>query len=162
MAKPTTAQGYDPETTAHARATCLYVATKLGDLMDDLVLVGGLVPSLLIGGSGADDDRVAGAHVGTTDVDLGLALELLGTGLYSTLTERLRSAGFECDANDRGTPRGSGGGQARRTGEWASTFSCSRASRAIEAVGCGTSSQTLPPSSCRACTSRSRIRCPFR
>ena len=57
MAKPTTAQGYDPETTAHARATCLYVATKLGDL----VLVGGLVPSPLIGGSGADDDRVAGA-----------------------------------------------------------------------------------------------------
>jgi hypothetical protein len=30
------------------RSTCLYVATKLGDLLDDLVVVGGPVPSLLI------------------------------------------------------------------------------------------------------------------
>jgi hypothetical protein len=30
------------------RQTCLYVATKLGDLLDELVVVGGLVPSLLI------------------------------------------------------------------------------------------------------------------
>jgi hypothetical protein len=29
---------------AEVRATCLYVATKLGDLMDELVVVGGLVP----------------------------------------------------------------------------------------------------------------------
>ena len=30
------------------RATCLYVATKLGDIMDELVVVGGLVPSLFV------------------------------------------------------------------------------------------------------------------
>ena len=29
------------------RQTCLYVATKLGDLLHDLIVVGGLVPSLL-------------------------------------------------------------------------------------------------------------------
>jgi hypothetical protein len=30
------------------KATCLYLATKLGDLMPELIVVGGLVPSLLI------------------------------------------------------------------------------------------------------------------
>ena len=33
--KPTTAAGYRPEFLERVRATCLYVATKLGDLMDD-------------------------------------------------------------------------------------------------------------------------------
>ena len=46
--KPRTAAGYKPEQVARVRATCLYLATKLGDLMNDLVVVGGLVPSLLI------------------------------------------------------------------------------------------------------------------
>ena len=46
--KPTTAAGYRPEYLELVRSTCLYVATKLGDLMDDTVVVGGLVPSLLI------------------------------------------------------------------------------------------------------------------
>lgn len=34
--KPRTAAGYDQTHVAHVRATCLYVATKLGDLMDDV------------------------------------------------------------------------------------------------------------------------------
>ena len=46
--KPSTADGYDLATTRHAKATCLYVATKLGDLMDSVVVIGGLVPSLLV------------------------------------------------------------------------------------------------------------------
>ena len=46
--KPTTAAGYRPEHVALVWSTCLYVATKLGDLMDDIVVVGGLVPSLLV------------------------------------------------------------------------------------------------------------------
>jgi hypothetical protein len=46
--KPTTAMGYPPDQIARVRATCLYLATKLGDLMLELVLVGGLVPSLLL------------------------------------------------------------------------------------------------------------------
>ena len=48
MKKPTTAAGYEPAFTSAVRATCLYVATKLGDLADDTVVVGGLVPSLII------------------------------------------------------------------------------------------------------------------
>lgn len=46
--KPTTADGYSPAYAEMVRATCLYVATKLGDLTDDMVVVGGLVPSLII------------------------------------------------------------------------------------------------------------------
>ncbi len=46
--KPTTAAGYLPEQVVRVKATCLYLATKLGDLMPELVVVGGLVPSLLI------------------------------------------------------------------------------------------------------------------
>lgn len=101
-AKPPTSDGYDLATTRHAEATCLYVATKLGDLIDSMVVVGGLVPSLLI----RHDQRapIADPHVGTMDVDLGLDVELLTTGLYQPLTDRLRDAGFAPDTNDRGNP----------------------------------------------------------
>ena len=100
--KPPTADGYDLATTRHARATCLYVATKLGDLMDKIVVIGGLVPSLIV----PQDPRAGGAepHVGTMDLDLGLNVELLTTGLYQPLADRLRSAGFTLDTNDRGNP----------------------------------------------------------
>ena len=46
--KPTIAAGYGGGQTELVRATCLYVATKLGDIIDELVVVGGLVPSLLV------------------------------------------------------------------------------------------------------------------
>lgn len=100
--KPTTAAGYELGQVELVRATCLYVATKLGDLMDELVVVGGLVPSLLI-----PADRLptgADAHVGTMDLDVGLTLTLLDEGRYKTLTERLRRAGFAQDVNERGNP----------------------------------------------------------
>lgn len=48
MTKPRTAAGYHPSQARSVRATCLYVATKLGDLADDVVVVGGLVPSLIV------------------------------------------------------------------------------------------------------------------
>ena len=64
----TTADSYAGEHTEFVRSTCLYVATKLGEIMEELVVIGGLVPSLLIG----HDDLPAGAepHVGTMDLDL--------------------------------------------------------------------------------------------
>jgi hypothetical protein len=46
--KPKRASEYTSEQMELVRATCLYVATKLGDMMDDLVIVGGLVPSLIV------------------------------------------------------------------------------------------------------------------
>ena len=46
--KPNRASEYKSKQVELVRAACLYVATKLGDLMDDMVVIGGLVPSLLI------------------------------------------------------------------------------------------------------------------
>ena len=42
--KPSFASDYKRKDLELVRQTCLYVATKLGDLLDDLVVVGGLVP----------------------------------------------------------------------------------------------------------------------
>lgn len=98
--KPTTAAGYPPDQVARVKATCLYLATRLGDLMDELVVVGGLVPSLLI-----DQEHLAEnvtPHVGTLDLDLGLAFALVGEERYKEVAERLRHAGFEADKNDEG------------------------------------------------------------
>jgi hypothetical protein len=89
--KPKRASEYKSEQVELVRATCLYVATKLGDLMDELVVVGGLVPSLLIDQATLPDDT--DAHVGTMDLDVGLTLALIDEGRYKTLTERMRAAG---------------------------------------------------------------------
>jgi hypothetical protein len=72
MDKPKRASEYESEQTELVRATCLYVATKLGDLMEDLVIVGGLVPSLIV--DQTDLPEGADAHVGTMDLDVGLQL----------------------------------------------------------------------------------------
>jgi hypothetical protein len=100
--KPTRASEYRSEQVELVRSTCLYVATKLGDLMDDVVVVGGLVPSLLIDQGALPEG--ASAHVGTMDLDVGLKLALLDQGRYRTLTSRLRDAGFTQDQTDEGRP----------------------------------------------------------
>ncbi len=100
--KPTTAAGYPPDQVARVKSTCLYLATKLGDLMDEIVVVGGLVPSLLI-----DQEHLAEnvtPHVGTLDLDLGLAFALVGEERYKEVAERLRHAGFKPDESDEGKP----------------------------------------------------------
>lgn len=100
--KPNRASGYVADQVHYVRATCLYVATKLGDLLDDTVIIGGLVPSLLIDQTKlrSNDDR----HAGTLDLDVGLALAILDDQRYQALTERLRQAGFSGDENDDGKP----------------------------------------------------------
>ncbi|MEI7940850.1 MAG: hypothetical protein WCK27_29600 [Verrucomicrobiota bacterium] len=100
--KPTTAAGYAPDQIARVRATCLYLATKLGDLMPELVVVGGLVPSLLIDQQNLPENVTP--HVGTLDLDLGLAFALVGEQRYQAVAERLRTAGFEMDRNEEGHP----------------------------------------------------------
>ncbi len=97
MKKPRTASGYDTQQTSLVRATCLYVATKLGDLVDDVIVVGGLVPSLII--EQADEIE---KHVGTMDLDIGLQIALLDDKRYEALTDRLESAGFGPDTNEKG------------------------------------------------------------
>lgn len=98
--KPNRASGYSSEQVRVVRSTCLYVATKLGDLLDNVVVVGGLVPTLLIEQSSLPEG--ASAHVGTSDLDVGLELALLGEGRYRTFTERLRDAGFAPDRTEDG------------------------------------------------------------
>jgi len=98
--RPSYALEYRPEQVDLVLQTCLYVATKLGDLLDDLVVVGGLVPSLLI----PRESLTPGvdAHIGTMDLDLGLTLALLDGKRYENFTERLRRAGFGPDTNEAG------------------------------------------------------------
>ncbi len=98
MPKPTTKAGYDRNQVAHVRAACLYLATKVGDLLDELVIVGGLVPTLLIDQA----QRGVEEHVGTLDLDVGMQLALLDDRRYTKLTERLRAAGFGPDTNEKG------------------------------------------------------------
>lgn len=100
--KPLFATDYKREDLELVRQTCLYVATKLGDLLDDLVVVGGLVPSLLI----PDESLPAGedVHIGTTDLDLGLSLAILDTKRYEDLSLRLHRADFKPDENEEGNP----------------------------------------------------------
>jgi hypothetical protein len=95
-----TAADYSPEQTDLIRAVTLTAATILGDYMDDLAVVGGLVPSLLIPPTALP----AGAepHVGTMDLDLGLDLAILDEHRYEGIAERLREAGFAPDASEEG------------------------------------------------------------
>jgi hypothetical protein len=100
--KPTTAKEYSSDQFKLVLATCLYVATFLGDYMEDIVIVGGLVPSLLI-----DQDSLpegAEQHVGTIDLDIGLALAILEDKRYEAIAGSLRRAGFSQDISDRGDP----------------------------------------------------------
>ncbi len=98
--KPLFAHDYTKENVELVHQTCLYVSTKLGDLLDDLVVVGGLVPSLLI----PDESLPAGedVHIGTMDLDLGLSLAILNRERYEDLTQRLHRSGFEPDENEEG------------------------------------------------------------
>lgn len=98
--KPTNAAGYTPDMLELMRSTCLYLATVLGDLMNDIAIVGGLVPSLILPDIPPGDPY--GPHVGTSDVDLALSLALLDEERYKAVSERLRRAGFEPDENDEG------------------------------------------------------------
>src|SRR5271157_3141101 len=100
--KPNTAAGYPPGQVARVKATCLYLATKLGDLMPELVVVGGLVPSLLIDQQNLPENVTP--HVGTLDLDLGLAFALVGEARYQEVAKRLRNAKFEPDKNEEGQP----------------------------------------------------------
>lgn len=98
--KPPVASEYRSEQVDLVRKTCLYVATKLGDLLDKLVVVGGLVPSLLIPAESLSEGEAP--HIGTMDLDLGLSLALLDTKRYEDFTKRLRNAGFKPDINEKG------------------------------------------------------------
>ena len=99
-AKPKTAAGYSTTQAELVRSTCLYVATILGDLMDSIVIVGGLAPSLLIDQQALPEG--ADPHPGTLDLDIGLHAAVLDDKLYQRIADRLRGVGFKQGTNDAG------------------------------------------------------------
>lgn len=102
--KPRERSGYRREETLQVESACLTVAVTLGALMDDLCIVGGLVPSLIIDRElGADEDPDE-SHPGTNDLDVGIAVALLDDRQYAEIGRRLRQEGFEPDTNEKGNP----------------------------------------------------------
>ena len=85
-----TARDYPPGLAEEARRMALHLATLLGDLADDVVLVGGLVPYLIV-----DQERASEPHVGSRDVDLGFSAAVLGEQRYREISRRLKRHGFE-------------------------------------------------------------------
>lgn len=100
--KPPTADFYADEDVQLVRSACLTLATYLGPFLDDLVVVGGLVPTLLIERPDSGRER----HVGTKDLDLGLHLAILRESRYAELVAHLQSASFEPDKTGQGKPAG--------------------------------------------------------
>ena len=106
MNKPSSHIGYSEDDLENVRKCCLYLATILGDFKDDIVIVGGLVPSLLkdhinpYAEPGSDSPLSAIPH--TKDLDIGLALSILDEEKYTELSALLRSADFAPDENDDG------------------------------------------------------------
>lgn len=100
--EPRVAADYVPGCSTIVRRTCLEIATRLGDFGDELRVVGGLVPSLIIDQA----NRAAGvdAHIGTIDLDLGLSIVVLDEQLYEQIAKRLHEAGFTPDENPSGNP----------------------------------------------------------
>jgi hypothetical protein len=100
--EPRVAADYAPGCSTIIRQTCLEVATRLGDFRDEMRVVGGLVPSLIIDQS----NRAPGVdeHIGTIDLDLGLSIVVLDDHLYEQIAKRLHEAGFSPDVNPAGNP----------------------------------------------------------
>lgn len=102
--KPRDRSGYRPEETLQVESACLSVAVTLGALMDDLCIVGGLVPSLIIDRALEEEGGDNETHPGTNDLDVGLAIALLDNQQYAEISRRLRQEGFRPDENEKGNP----------------------------------------------------------
>jgi predicted nucleotidyltransferase len=98
--KPQQADGYSLEETELVRSACLTIAAILGDLMNDVCIVGGLVPSMICEAEVDPAAVAADAHCGTMDLDVGLSLALLDDERYKEMAERLRERGFKPDKNE--------------------------------------------------------------
>ncbi|WP_052351669.1 nucleotidyl transferase AbiEii/AbiGii toxin family protein [Deinococcus pimensis] len=87
MSKPQHATGYGERTTEAVRRVLIDIAHLLGPYREQLVVVGGLVPSLIL----ASDE----AHIGTMDIDLALdAAVLKEDDAYAEVIRLLEGGGF--------------------------------------------------------------------
>ncbi|HEX6154062.1 MAG TPA: nucleotidyl transferase AbiEii/AbiGii toxin family protein [Solirubrobacterales bacterium] len=81
---------------------CLTVIGTLGAYLDDLCVVGGLVPTLLIDRRLEPSETEEDRHPGTNDFDVGLSIALLDDKRYAEVSARLRAEGFGPDKNQAG------------------------------------------------------------
>lgn len=88
--KPPTADGYNARTTEAVRRALIDIAHLLGTFRNQIVVIGGLVPSLTIK---PIDGRT---HVGTIDIDLALDAEnLREDDAYTQVIKLLEKGGFK-------------------------------------------------------------------
>ena len=101
MPSRSTASDYSPDDLLLVRQTCLYLFSDLPPgLTDSITVVGGLVPSLLIPQPAVQERR----HLGTADLDVGLALGLRGEMKYEALTAALTALRFQPERIEDGRP----------------------------------------------------------
>lgn len=94
------AEDFSPEFSELVHSTTLYVCTILGDFMSELVVAGGLVPSLIVPQESLPEG--ADRHVGTRDLDIGFSVAILDEARYHEIAERLRASGFGPERNPKG------------------------------------------------------------
>ena len=85
--EPQHARDYDDRSTEAVRSVLVEIGQILGSFQGKFAVVGGAVPWLLL-------DNVEMPHVGTIDIDLGLAAALQN-GEYVHLVEALRTKGYD-------------------------------------------------------------------
>src|SRR4051812_39338447 len=100
--KPRERSSYTPEDLALVESACLTVAVALGEFLDRMCIVGGIVPVLLIDRQVEGDE--GGTHPGTNDLDVALAMALIREGDYTEIRRRLAQEDFEPDTNEAGNP----------------------------------------------------------
>jgi hypothetical protein len=96
--KPTHAGGYTPHHALLCERTLVTLMRGLGPWTQCVYLAGGLVPRYLIPEATRGEAEV---HVGTTDVDLVLSLEVMADlAAYRRLEQNLKHLGFERGRNE--------------------------------------------------------------
>ena len=83
-----TQRDYTAEAVSTARSVLIELVHLLAEYWENIVLVGGWVPELLLGGT-------ENPHVGSTDVDLALNHLKLKDGGYKSIEDLLLAKGYE-------------------------------------------------------------------
>jgi len=98
MSKPVSAAGYSQPVTEACERVLVTLVRGLGPWKESIYLIGGLTPRYLV------QQPLKGVpHIGTTDVDIVVELEMLAdTDAYHTLEENLTKLGFERGKNKDG------------------------------------------------------------
>jgi len=96
---------YPPDAVDAAKSVLVELVHILGEYRDDMVIVGGWVPPLLM------PDSVG--HVGSTDVDIALNHMAESDGVYARISASLMSNGYVQDESQpfiwfRAVPQGGG------------------------------------------------------